>query len=83
MEQLLQYMDDIDDLVGVLGLVYEQLRRLFLTLVSLCIALSLVASGVGLALVHPPIALATSMLLFVTLLYRMVTSPLKDTPQST
>lgn len=75
MERMLQYMDDIDDLVGVIGLTYERIRRLFLILTSLTIGLAMVASGILLALVHPPIALATCILLFVTLLYRTVTSP--------
>ena len=74
MERLLQNMDDLDDLVGVFGLIYERLRRLLLTLVGLVIGLASVASGVLLAHVHPRIALATCLLLFVTLLYRMVTS---------
>jgi hypothetical protein len=83
MEQLLQYMDDVDDLIGALGLVYERLRRLLLSVVSLLIGLGLIASGMALALVHPPIALATSMLLFVMLLYRMVTAPVRDRMQLT
>jgi len=74
-ERLIQYMDDIDDLVGAFGLVYERFRRLALKLLSLLIGALIVGSGIWLALVHPPIALATSILLFVTLLYRSVTSP--------
>jgi len=73
MERLLQYMDDLDDLVGAFGLVYERLRRSFLTLIATIAGLIVTASGIWLALVHPPIALATSLLLFVTLLYRVVT----------
>lgn len=75
MECLLQYLDDIDDLVGMVGLVMERMRR---WLVALCFWLALgagAAAGIILALVHPPIALATSILLFVTLLYRSATSP--------
>ena len=74
MECLLQYLDDIDDLIGAFGLLYEGLRRLVLALVALAVSLVSVASGVVLALAHPPIALATCILLFVALLYRSVTT---------
>ncbi len=67
-------MDDIDDLYGAFGLVYERIRRLLLNLIALFAATLIVAAGVALALVHPPIALATCIVLFVTLLYRSVTS---------
>ncbi|MCP4333794.1 MAG: hypothetical protein GY785_14145 [Gammaproteobacteria bacterium] len=83
MECLLQYLDDFDDLIGACGLVYERLRRLFLTLAALIISSAMTASGVLLALVHPPMALAICILLFVTLLYRIVTSPSPDRLQST
>ncbi len=75
MERLLQYMDDIDDLYGAFGLIYEKLRRAVLKLLTLCVGLAIVAAGIALALVHPPIALATCIVLFVTLLYRSATSP--------
>ena len=73
MECFLQYLDDLDDLYGAVGLVWEHLRRTLLKLVSLAMVLSVAASGVLLALVHPPVALAISTVLFVTLLYRSVT----------
>lgn len=73
MERFLQYLDDLDDLYGAVGLVWEHLRRTILKLVSLSLILGVAASGVLLALAHPPIALATSTLLIVTLLYRSVT----------
>ena len=79
MERLLQYMDDIDDLCGAFGLVYERIRRLFLNLIALLAAALTVGAGVALALVHPPIALATCIVLFVTLLYRSATSRPKAT----
>lgn len=75
MECLLQYLDDIDDMVGALGLIYENIRRIFFALCAAIFALSLTASGIWLALLHPPLALAICMLLFVTLLYRTVTAP--------
>jgi len=75
MERLLQYMDDIDDLIGMMGLVYEQLRRILATITTLAVLTISIGAGVQLAVWHPPVALATSLLLFVTLLYRSVTAP--------
>ena len=74
MEVLLQYLDDIDDLIGTIGLLFERLRSAFLTIVALLVAAVSVAFGVLLALVHQPIALATCLLLLVTLLYRTVSA---------
>lgn len=76
MERMLQYLDDIDDLFGAVGLVYERLRRLFLKIVSLLASLSMVALSVLLALESPILALATGLLLSLMLLYRSVISPL-------
>lgn len=75
MECFLQYLDDIDDMVGALALIYENIRRILLGLCAALLSLTLIASGIWLALFHPPLALATCILLFVTLLYRTVTSP--------
>lgn len=75
MERLLQYMDDIDDVIGAFGLVYERLRRIVMTIVTLLVFGASISSGILLAIWHPPIALATCLLLFVTLLYRAVTAP--------
>ena len=77
MERMLQYLDDIDDLFGAVGLVYERLRRLFLKIVSLLASLSMVALSVLLALESPILALATGLLLSLMLLYRSVISPLR------
>jgi hypothetical protein len=75
MEILLQYIDDLDDLYGAFGLVWERLRRVLLKMVSLAMLMAVAAGGVWLALAHPPIAMATSIMLFVVLLYRSVTVP--------
>lgn len=75
MEFLLQYLDDLDDLYGALGLVWEKMRRTLFKLISVAMVFAVLAGGVALALAHPPLALATSTMLFVTLLYRSVTSP--------
>ena len=74
MERLLQYADDLDDLFGAFALISEPLRRLFLTVIASLISAILAVLGIWLALAHPPIALATCALLFVTLLYRAVTA---------
>ena len=82
MERFLQYFDDLDDLFGMLGLVYERLRRFIYAVFSFLLIAVVAAAGIWLALAHPPIALATSILLFVTLLYRSVTSPHANMPQT-
>ena len=75
MECFLQYLDDLDDLYGAFGLVWEKMRSILLKLISLTLVLAVAAGGIFLALAHPPIALATSTMLFVILLYRSVTTP--------
>lgn len=77
MERLLQYLDDIDDLMGLIGLLYERIRLLALALAALAANLLVALAAMWFALVHPPLALATGTMLFVTLLYRSVTSPLQ------
>jgi len=73
MERFLLYLDDLDDLYGAFGLVWEKIRRNMLKLISVSMVLAVGAGGIFLALAHPPVALATSTMLFVTLLYRSVT----------
>lgn len=75
-------MDDIDDLYGAFGVLYESVRGWFLSLLAFAAVLLTVASGIMLALVHPPLALATGIVLFVTLLYRSATSPARTSSHS-
>ena len=75
MERLAQLLDDLDDLIAMVGLVGERIRGAAISLSLTCLGLALQLGGVLLALRHPPLALATALLLFVTLLYRAVTSP--------
>ena len=75
MERLLQLLDDLDDLFYMIGLISERIRKAGLSLLIMCIATAALAGGVFLALIHPPLALATAIILFVSLLYRSVTSP--------
>jgi len=82
MERLLQYLDDLDDLFGMVGLINERLRRFTFALLSYLSLVSVAVAATWLATVHPPMALATSILLFVTLLYRSVTSPNGYRPQA-
>ncbi len=75
MERLLQYLDDLDDLYSAIGLLAERIRSVLWLLFSTVVALLAVAGGILLALTEPPFALATAIILFVTLLYRSVTVP--------
>lgn len=75
MECLLQYLDNLDDLVGAFGLVWERIRRALFMLFAAILVLAASATGIWLALLHPPVAAAASTVLFVILLYRSVTSP--------
>ena len=71
----MQWLDELDDLVAAVRLVGERIRNVLLALSLLAACLLGPAAGVLLALRHPPLAMATAMLLFVTLLYRSVTVP--------
>jgi hypothetical protein len=75
MERLVQLMDDFDDLISMIGLISERIRKFCIAVIATCATVALQVGGVLLALAHPPLALATALLLFVTLLYHTVTSP--------
>jgi len=74
MERLVQWLDDLDDLVYMVGLVGERLRRGLRSLLMTGFLLTIQVGGVLLALRHPPLAMAAAMLLFVSLFYHSVTS---------
>ena len=74
MERLIQWLDDLDDLVYMVGLVGERFRRGLMSLLMTGFLLTIQIGGVLLALRHPPLAMAIAMLLFVSLLYHSVTS---------
>ena len=76
MERLLQYLDDLDDLYGMAGLLVERLRRFVVALFTVLLTVVCAVPGIWLALRHPPLALAITTLLIVFLLYRSVTAPL-------
>ncbi len=75
MEFLLLYLDDLDDLYSMAGLVKERIWRGLLKTLSTILAISIAVGAMALAQMHAPLALATLVLLFVTLLYRVVTAP--------
>ena len=75
MERFLQYLDDLEDLIYVVPLIAEQLRRAIQRIFFLLGAICLQVAGVALALNHPPLALAIVALLLVGLLLRAVVLP--------
>jgi hypothetical protein len=75
MEKVMQWLDDLDDLVAAIGLIRERIRRFFIATTVLSISLLVPAAGIALALRHPPLALASAIILFVFLIYRSVTEP--------
>ena len=75
MERFLQYLDDLEDLIYVVPLIAEQVRRAIQRIFFLLGAICLQVAGVVLALNHPPLALAIVALLLVGLLLRAVVLP--------
>lgn len=75
MEIVIQWLDDLDDLVATIGLIRERIRNFFIKTTLLGISVSVPAAGIVLALRHPPLALASAIILFVILIYRSVTEP--------
>ncbi len=75
MERLLQYLDDLEDLIYAAPLVAEQLRRAIQRILFLLGSICLQVAGVVLALSHPPLALAVVMLSLVGMLFRAVVIP--------
>ena len=70
MECLLQYLDDIDDFIGMLALAAERVRRLVKAAILVGATLCAQVFGILLALTQPPLALAAVTLISVGLLYR-------------
>ena len=75
MECLLQYLDDLDDVYGAFGLIWERVRSALIKLAYATLLAAVAAGAVWLALLQPPIAMAIATMLFVILLYRSVTAP--------
>jgi hypothetical protein len=79
LERLIQYLDDLEDLIFAAPLVAEQLRRAVQRVLFLLVSIGLQGVGVILALKHPPLALAIVMLLLVGMLHRAVVIPIPQT----
>jgi hypothetical protein len=75
MERFAQILDDLDDLVYALGLLWEHVRDFVLTLLTVSAGAILTTGGILLALSHPPLGMAVVLLIFVAMLYRAVTAP--------
>ena len=69
MECLIQYLDEVEDIFYAIALIAERIRQSIKTLLVLAISVMLPAFGVLLAVVHPPLALATAFLALSGLLY--------------
>jgi hypothetical protein len=74
MEFLLQYLDDLDDFVGMFALAAERIRRALKAFLVMSVTLAIHLFGVMLALIQPPLALALVSLLAVGMLYRAAVS---------
>lgn len=81
MECLIQYLDELEDLCYAIALVAERIRQAIKTLVILAVSATLPGFGVLLAIVHPPLALATACLALSGLLYRAVIGSPPDSPR--
>lgn len=74
MERLAQLLDDLDDVFSTLGLARERLRTVLILFALVFAFIPLQVAGILLAIEHPPVAMATAMLMFMVLFYRTVTS---------
>lgn len=74
MERLAQYWDDVDDLLGIVALCAERMRRWALFLVVSGSYILATYAAVKIALQDAPLALAIATVLLVLLIYRSVTA---------
>jgi hypothetical protein len=74
MERFMQYWDDLDDLLGMIGLVSERIRNMLFISALLLTAVVVQIGAVLLALRHPPLASAAAAMLAFILLYHFATS---------
>ena len=79
MERLIQYLDELEDLIYAAPLIAEQIRSAIQRILFLLGSISLQAGGVMLALHRPPLGLAIVTLLLVGLLFRAVIVPVPQT----
>jgi hypothetical protein len=72
MERFVQYLDDLDDLVYAIALIWERIRTLCNLTVTLTAIIALQAMSIYFAVTEPPLTVAMASLLIVVLLYRSV-----------
>lgn len=72
MECIVQYLDDLEDLIYAAALLWERLRRMLSMVFGCALALGLQAIGIYLAMVSPSAAIAFASLLLVALLFGSV-----------
>ncbi len=70
MECLVQYLDDLEDLIFAVALKAERIRQVVRFFLFMLTAVALQVLGVVVALENPPLALAAVALLLVGMLYR-------------
>ena len=69
MERLVQYLDDLEDLIFALALKAERSRIAVSFFLFMAISATLQVVSIVIALMHPPVALAMAALLAVGMLY--------------
>ena len=82
MERFLQYLDDIDDLAGTVGLLRERFRRLLFRLLRAALGLFVAAAAFWLAITHPIAAMATCAVLIVVLGLRLLAPCIRQSLKS-
>ena len=82
MERFLQYLDDIDDLAGVFGLLRERFRGLLFRLLRAALGLFVMAAAFWLAITHPIAAVATCAVLIVVLGLRLLAPGIRQSMNS-
>ncbi len=75
LERLAQYWDDLDDWYWLMALKLQKARRVSRAVTRAAAALAAILAGIVFALAAPPLALAAAVLMFVSLLYRVLTGP--------
>ena len=78
-ERILQYLDDLEDIIFAVPLIAEQLRRAIFRILFLLGSICLQIAGVVLALFHPPLAMAVVVLLLTGMLFRAAVIPVSRT----
>ena len=72
MECLVQYLDNLEDLIFAAALKAERIRQAVQFLLFMVVAATLQVLGVVIALKNPPLAMVVAALLLVGMLYRTV-----------